>query len=108
MGRHRRDRRASRTDAILPWAEILTGLDPERVRAAAATVASWPIPAIAERLGTPRDVDEVVRVVLLAEDVALLTSRGVPENKLMAKLRDVAQFESTWAEIRATAIFVQT
>jgi site-specific recombinase XerD len=50
----------------------------------------------------------VVRAVLLVEDVALLVERGVAENKLMSKLKDVAQFKATWAESRATAILVTT
>lgn len=108
MARNRPDRRQAKLAGLLPWVYRMTGLEEERVRDAAAKISGWPIPKLAARFGCPMSIDDAVRTVLLVEDVELLVSRDVPENKLMAKLKDVGQFEATWAEIRATSIIVTT
>jgi hypothetical protein len=106
--RHRPDRKQAKLHGLLPWVYDLTGLEADRVRDACAQIAGWPVPWLADRLRTPRDVDDAVRAVLLFDDVELLAARAVPRTKLMAKLRDRAQFSATWAELRGAAIIVQT
>src|SRR3954451_16483738 len=92
------------TKHLLPWVEKLTGLDGERVLRNCAAIAGWQIKGITERLAAPTNVDDAVRATLLVDAINDLVSRGAPRSKLLSKLRDVAQFEATWAEIRCAAV----
>lgn len=93
---------------LLPWVDRLTGIDSERAVRGIETLSRWQLQPLTARLGRPRNLDDVVRAVLLVEDVEALVARGVPHNKLMAKLRDIGQFEATWAELRCAAILART
>jgi hypothetical protein len=82
--------------------------DPERAKRAIAEIQGWNAAALTERRGTPRNLDDVARSVLLSEDVTALVKKAVERSKLMSKLRDTGQFEATWAEIRCAAILART
>ena len=69
-----------------------------------ATIAGWNIAGVSDRLSAPRSIDDAVRAVLLTDAVDDLVERGAPQNKLISKLKDVAQFEATWAELRCAAV----
>jgi hypothetical protein len=92
------------TKHLLPWVEKLTGLDGDRVLRNCAVIAGWQVEGISERLAAPTNLDDAVRATLLVDAVNDLVSRGAPQSKLLSKLRDVAQFEATWAEIRCAAV----
>lgn len=81
----------------------MTGIGASRARAASAEIQNWGVATLSARLCEPRSLDDVVRSTLLAEDFKLLVKRGAPTSKLISKLRDQAQFESVWAEIRCAA-----
>src|SRR4051794_3819388 len=91
----------------MPWVEVLTGLDVARVEGGLASVAGLKVDYLSAGIGRPETLDDVVRAVLLAEDIDELVRRGAPRNKLVAKLRDQAQFEATWAEIRCMSLLAQ-
>lgn len=88
---------------LYAWTDRLTGIDADRAGRATQAASQWPIPELAQRLGRPRSVDDVVRVVLLAEAIESLVDRGAARSKMMAKLKDIRQFEATWAELRVAA-----
>ncbi len=93
-------------DLVLTWTQKLTGLQPERVQAARGRVRTWGIAHLSEEL-LACDVDAAVAATLLAEDVELLAGRGVPETKLLAKLRNDREVWAAWAELRAAAILIK-
>jgi hypothetical protein len=93
---------------LLPWVDALTGIDPDRAHRAIERIAEIRVPALTARLGKPHSVDDVVRAVLLTEDMDELIQRGVQENKLISKLRDAGQFEATWAEMRFASLIAKT
>lgn len=93
---------------LLTWTDRLTGLDPDRVLRAISTIEQWAITSLSQRLARPRTIDDAVRAVLLAEGVAHLVARGAPTNKLLSKLRDDAQFEAVWAEIRCASVLAES
>jgi hypothetical protein len=92
---------------LLDWLDRLMGIPPERVTAAVARIQSFGIPALTSRFARLRSLDDAVRALLLAEDVDGLVARGVQENKLISKLKDTAQFEAAWAEIRCAALIAR-
>lgn len=63
-------------DELLLWVDRLTGIDRDRALSAVAEIQRWNLRAVAERLATPRNLDDVVRCVLLAEDVTSLVDKG--------------------------------
>jgi hypothetical protein len=67
-------------------------------------IGDWQIEGISQRLSSPMTIDDAVRATLLVDAINELVSRGAPQNKLLSKLRDVAQLEATWAEIRCAAL----
>lgn len=93
---------------LLVWTERLTGIDPARIERCLVELGNWQNEALAERLCRPRSIDDAVRATLLVEDVERLVELGAPKTKLLSKLRDTAQFESTWAEIRCAAVIAHT
>jgi hypothetical protein len=96
-----------RERGLLDWLDRLMGIPPGRVTAAVARIQSFGIPALTSRFARLRSLDDAVRALLLAEDVEGLVARGVQENKLVSKLKDTAQFEATWAEIRCAALIAR-
>jgi hypothetical protein len=52
-------------------------------------------------------VDTAVALVLLAEAIASLTAKGVPETKLLSKLRRDPEIWPTWAELRAASLLAR-
>jgi hypothetical protein len=94
--------------SVLSWTQRLTGLEIERSREGLQRVRSWRIPHVTAELVERDDIDSVVGAVLLAEGVVDLTAHGVPETKLLSKLRGDREVWPTWAEIRAADILLRT
>lgn len=93
---------------LFAWTDRLTGIQPARFQLSLDEIESWDIESLSSRLSRPRTIDDVVRATLLAEDVKNLVERGAPLSKLKSKLRDQAQFESVWAEIRCASVIART
>lgn len=85
----------------------LAGLEPERVRGAHERMAAYGIAAVEETLLGAPDLDTAIATLLLADGIEMLVSVGVPESKLIRKLKDMGQFWATWAEIRAETLLVK-
>ena len=94
------------SDSLLEWCEKLTGLKPERVRAATEKLASWDLPPVDTEILRRPDVDSVVAATLLAEGIDLLAEHGAERTQLLAKLRTDPYPWPAWAEIRAASIMV--
>ncbi len=92
---------------LLPWVETLTGVDPGRIEMATRRIAEWNLRRIPSNMLHPRTVDDALRAFFLADAVEGLTERGVPKTQLLAKLKDVAQLEATWAELRCAALIAR-
>lgn len=92
---------------LLAWTDRLTGISPARVERSLVELGDWQNEALTERLCRPRSIDDAVRATLLVEDVEQLVKLGAPKTKLLSKLRDTAQFESTWAEFRCAAVIAR-
>jgi hypothetical protein len=100
---------SNHTEEVLRWVERLTNLDVDRARDGLDVVRSWNLSHVEKLLLESLDLDTAVAAVLLAEAVRDLSAQGVPENKLMKKLRDARtqdQFWPVWAEIRSAAILI--
>lgn len=91
-------------DELLRWVETLTSLPPDRVREAWARVESWKIAHVIREFEFRPTLDSAVAVTLLAEGIQELRAAGVPESKLMAKLRRDPDVWPTWAELRAAVL----
>jgi hypothetical protein len=85
-------------------AERITGLEVERVEKALEECANFGLARVNEALLTYEDLDSLVGATLLAESVRELIDAGVPETKLMGKLRRGSDFWADWAEIQAASI----
>ena len=70
-------------------------------------IAEWNLRRIPSNMLHPRTVDDALRAFFLADAVEGLTERGVPKTQLLAKLKDVAQLEATWAELRCAALIAR-
>jgi hypothetical protein len=92
---------------LCSWLNRLRAIPPDRVKDAIGRIHALGLSELPRQLRHPQSLDDVVRIVLLAEDIDALMERGVPTNKLVAKLRDVAQFETTSAEIRCCALLAR-
>ena len=75
-----------------------------RVTEALARISDFAVSSVSARFAPLRSIGDAIRAVLLAEDVDALVAPGVPQSKLVSKLRDSGQFEATWAEIRCAAL----
>lgn len=104
----RNNRRMAPLRDLLAWTDRLVGLEPERVERSLATIDGWSNDFLRQQLVRPRTIDDVVRAVLLTDSIDRLTERGAPRNKLLSKLRDYAQFEAVWAEIRCAGVLAET
>lgn len=91
---------------LLGWVEKLTGLVPERVNDALGRITSWRISHLDRQLLQNPCVDTAVAITLLAEAIQKLCAGGVPEEKLLAKLRRDPDVWPTWAELRAATLLL--
>jgi len=92
---------------LLRWTHAVTGLEPERVDAARAEIATWRTDHPARTLLT-NTIDAAVAATLLTEGVDKLVSHGVPRERLHRKLRLDRELWGTWAEIRAADLLLRT
>jgi hypothetical protein len=92
---------------LLEWTQRLTGLEPERVSAAAEKVRSWRLPPVEAHLLHRPSVDTAAATALLGEAVELLVEHGAEETQLLAKLRKDPYPWPAWAEIRAASILTK-
>jgi hypothetical protein len=88
-------------DYLLEATRKLTGLDPDRVRAARERIQGFGIPHLTAELVDKASVDAAVAAVLLVDSLDGLTQRGVERTKLLSKLRNDRDVWPTWAELRA-------
>jgi hypothetical protein len=88
-------------EVIFHWLEILMGIEPERARRAIRTIESWGIESVTRELVSEATIDNALAAMRLSEAVDELTKAGVPESKLLGKLRRDRGLWPTWAEIRA-------
>jgi hypothetical protein len=96
---------AGHRQSLAQWSEVLTGIESGRCIAALDRVARWKLaPVSAELLAD--DVDAAVAATLLVEGMDALVARGVPEIRLLKKLR-TGDFWPTWAEIRIADMLVR-
>ena len=95
-------------DFLLSWVETLTGQQKERVREAAHHVASWAIPHVTSELLERPSIDNAIAALNLSSSVQALAQAGVPENKLLSKLRNDRDVWPTWTEFRAAALLMRT
>ena len=93
-------------DFMLTWADMLTGQEKERIREAAHRVASWAISHVTNELLERPSIDNAIATLNLSSSVQALTQAGVPENKLLSKLRNDREVWPTWAEFRAAALLM--
>jgi hypothetical protein len=94
-------------DALLTWVETLTGLDKGRICESARRVADWDIRSLNQELLAVPNLDNAVAVFRLSEAFESLRAAGVPESKLLAKLRRDREVWPTWAELRAAALLLR-
>jgi len=78
----------------------LWGIDPDRQEMARERLNKWAIPHVLDALPST-DADGAIGAVFLVESFDALVERGVPKEKLLAKLRRDRDVWPTWAEIRA-------
>jgi hypothetical protein len=90
-------------EAVAHWVSRLWGFPLDRQAAAQQTLTDWGIRHILEELAAP-NADAALGAILLVESVTSLVERGVPETKLLSKLRGDPDVWPTWAEIRAAAV----
>jgi hypothetical protein len=90
------------------WILRLTGLEKDRYLESAARVKSWRIEHLHQELLEGPSVDNAVATSLLGEAVQELTVAGIPESKLLAKLRRDRNVWPTWAELRAAVLLSRT
>jgi hypothetical protein len=91
-------------DQLLAWVERLTGVGSDRVRDAVSRAARWKIGHVNRVLIHRPSIDGAVAVTLLTEALVSLTTKNVPESKLLSKLRRDPDVWPTWAELRAAAL----
>jgi hypothetical protein len=94
-------------DTLLSWTQALTGLAPERVRAARVQVRSWGFEHTTRELLAP-SIDAAVAATMMVEDIAALAARGVARDRLLRKVRHDREVWGTFAELRAAALILQT
>ena len=94
-------------DDFLRWVEILTGTLPARVRDAVKHVESWGMHHVDAELLTHQSLDNAVATTWLSEAVLELQHKGIPESKLLAKLRNDIEIWPTWAELRAAVLLLR-
>jgi hypothetical protein len=92
--------------AIPQWVHRLWGIDQERQTRAQARLAMWRIDHLSAELA-PTAADGAVAAVLLVEAFDNLVGRGVPESKLLSKLKGDRDVWPTWAELQAAGLIAR-
>jgi hypothetical protein len=90
---------------LLSWVERLTSLEAERCTVARERIGELGLQAVSREL-LEGSLDAAVGAVLLVEGLDRLVAAGVPESKLLSKLRRDPDLWPTWAEIRAAALLL--
>ncbi len=88
---------------LLEWVLFFSGFTAERVETAVQQLQAWSIPHLEAELAEAT-VDNALAATLLVESVNYLTSIGVPQARLLKKLRGDRDVWPTYAEIRAAKI----
>ena len=91
---------------LVEWANKLTGLEPDRIVAAKAEIATWATTHPARAL-LDETIDAAVAATLLVEGVEQLVSRGAPREQIHRKLRQDPHVWSAWAEVRAADLILR-
>jgi hypothetical protein len=92
-------------EAIRTWTYRVFGISEDRQLAAEERIASWHIPHVERHLSPAVSADRQLASVFLVESIDTLVNRGVPETKLLSKLRGDPDLWPTWAELRAAGQF---
>lgn len=92
---------------LVMWTKILTGLNEGRVRDASRHIASWGIRHLNRELLAAPSVDHAVAAVRLSDAFQSLSAAGVPETKILAKLRRDYEVWPAWAELRAADLLLR-
>src|SRR5205814_4180118 len=77
----------STLEAIRTWTYRVFGISEDRQLAAEERIGSWHIPYVEQHLSPPVTADRQLASVFLVESIDTLVNRGVPETKLLSKLR---------------------
>ena len=95
--------RPTHEEGVAYWVSRLWGFSPGRQAFAKQTLAHWAISHVSDDLLAP-NADALVGAILLVESVGALVERGVPQTKLLSKLRGDPAVWPAWAEIRAASL----
>lgn len=73
--------------AVDEWTTRLTGLPTERITEARERIDSFGIKHLSDELTRRADIDAAAASCMVVSSIEILLDRGVPENKLISKLR---------------------
>jgi hypothetical protein len=95
-------------DELLSWTKTLTGTPSDLVSEAVQQVTSWKMEHLERELCNRPSVDTVVATALLSQAFDELRAAGIPENKLLSKLRHDRAVWPTWTELRAACLLLRS
>lgn len=96
--------RLSEEDAIHWWLSRLTGISQEQFPLAQTRIRSWGIGHVTDVLCRDAGGDELIAGALLCQDVDRLSNAGIPEKRLLTRLRGDTDVWPTWAEIHVASV----